>query len=238
MRKLLTFLIALASIAFGVCSPASAQYGCKSFGQQGGTGCNSVIASGGGPSLDGTPVTATASGTTITLAGFSTAAGAGEVVVPVTTNATGVSSVAAPGLTFTLRSSYTGGAGASVGAVFVAPYTSNFSGTVTVTLASSAFGVATVFAIGGATTGDAGAPVAKASGGAASLTTTNANDFVYASISLPTSTGTQGAGWTPLPGSNNNFMLIEYQIVSATGTFSGTLGTGTPQGTIMDAWHQ
>jgi hypothetical protein len=44
MRKLLTFLIALGAVVFGVCSPASA-WGCREFGQQGGTGCNSVIAS-------------------------------------------------------------------------------------------------------------------------------------------------------------------------------------------------
>lgn len=45
MRKLLTFLIALASIVFAVGSPVKAQYGCKSFGYQGGNGCNSAIAS-------------------------------------------------------------------------------------------------------------------------------------------------------------------------------------------------
>ena len=44
MRKLLTFLIALGAVALGVCSPASA-WGCREFGRQGGTGCNSVIAS-------------------------------------------------------------------------------------------------------------------------------------------------------------------------------------------------
>jgi hypothetical protein len=49
MRKLLTFLIALGAVAFGVCSPASA-WGCREFGQQGGTGCNSVIASAPPPS--------------------------------------------------------------------------------------------------------------------------------------------------------------------------------------------
>jgi hypothetical protein len=49
MRKYLIFLIALASIAFGVCSPASADSCSRAFGYQGiGTGCNSVIASGGG----------------------------------------------------------------------------------------------------------------------------------------------------------------------------------------------
>jgi hypothetical protein len=234
MRKLLSFLIALASIAFGI-SLSAAQ--CRGFGQQGGTGENSVIASGGGGglSLDGTPVTATGSGATTTLPGFSTAAGSGEIVVAIITNAASVTSVTAPGLTFTLRSSYTGGAGASVGAVFTAPYTSNFSGTVTVTVASSSFAQATVFAIGSATTGDTGGPVAKPSGGAASITTTNANDFVFASMALSTSTGTVGAGWTQI--ANANFMLVEFQIVSSTGTFTGTLGTGTPQGTIIDAWH-
>jgi hypothetical protein len=43
MRKLLTFLIALGAVVFGVCSPAGA-WGCREFGRQGGTGCNSVIA--------------------------------------------------------------------------------------------------------------------------------------------------------------------------------------------------
>jgi hypothetical protein len=50
-RKLLTFLIALASIVFAVGSPASADSCSRAFGRQGGTGCNSVItASGGGGS--------------------------------------------------------------------------------------------------------------------------------------------------------------------------------------------
>ena len=43
-RKILTFFFALAVTVGGV-APASAQYGCRSFGQQGGTGCSSVIAS-------------------------------------------------------------------------------------------------------------------------------------------------------------------------------------------------
>jgi hypothetical protein len=44
MRKLLTFLIALAVlVVVNLSVPASAQYGCKSFGRQGGTGCNSII---------------------------------------------------------------------------------------------------------------------------------------------------------------------------------------------------
>jgi hypothetical protein len=47
MRKLILFLIALASIAFGVCSPASAQYG-------GCLGACGTVASGGG-SITWTP---------------------------------------------------------------------------------------------------------------------------------------------------------------------------------------
>jgi hypothetical protein len=44
-HKLLTFLIALgAATVVSLAAPAQAQWGCRSFGQQGGTGCNSVIA--------------------------------------------------------------------------------------------------------------------------------------------------------------------------------------------------
>jgi hypothetical protein len=53
MRKTLLFLIALASIAFGVCSPANA-FGCNGWPQiAGGNGCNSLIASGGGGTYTG-----------------------------------------------------------------------------------------------------------------------------------------------------------------------------------------
>jgi hypothetical protein len=63
MRKLLTFLIALGAVAFGVCSPASA-WGCREFGQQGGTGCNSVIASAPPPSTTTWNTTDSAAGIT------------------------------------------------------------------------------------------------------------------------------------------------------------------------------
>jgi len=46
MRKLLALCTALASIAFAVCSPAFADSCSRAFGYQGGTGCNSNIASG------------------------------------------------------------------------------------------------------------------------------------------------------------------------------------------------
>jgi hypothetical protein len=63
MRKLLTFLIALGAVAFGVCSPASA-WGCREFGQQGGTGCNSVIASAPPPATGTWNTTDSAAGIT------------------------------------------------------------------------------------------------------------------------------------------------------------------------------
>jgi hypothetical protein len=48
-RKLLTFFFALAVTVLGVCSPASSTDSCsRAFGRQGGTGCNSVVATGGG----------------------------------------------------------------------------------------------------------------------------------------------------------------------------------------------
>jgi hypothetical protein len=53
MRKILTLWIALAATAVVMSAPVSAQWGCRSFGQQGGTGCNSSIATGGGGSYTG-----------------------------------------------------------------------------------------------------------------------------------------------------------------------------------------
>ncbi|THD56752.1 MAG: hypothetical protein E8A46_02600, partial [Bradyrhizobium sp.] len=59
MRKFLTFLIALAAIVFAVVSPASADSCSRAFGYQGGTGCNSVIAGGGGYTGPGDIITFT-----------------------------------------------------------------------------------------------------------------------------------------------------------------------------------
>jgi hypothetical protein len=59
MRKLLTFLIALAAIVLGVCAPASAQFSCRGVGGGYGfnTGCNSTISPGGRTCIDDTAST-------------------------------------------------------------------------------------------------------------------------------------------------------------------------------------
>lgn len=187
-------------------------------------------------SLDGTPVAAGQSSTTITLTGFTTTAGSGEIVVCILSNAASVVSVTATGLTFTARNAYSGGFGFSIGAVYTAPYTTNFSGTITVTLASATGGRGVVFAVGGANTStpfDSGGPQNNNGTGAPSITTTNANDFVYTSTNTSLTTTTAGTGWTLI--SSAGGMLVEYQIVSATGTYTTTIGGGTLQGSIIDA---
>ena len=191
-------------------------------------------------SLDGTPQTLSQGATTVVFSTFTTTAGSGQVVVCILSNAASVTSVTATGLTFTARTSYTGGFGYNCGAVYTAPYTVNFSGVVTVTLASSTAGQCTLFAIGGADTtgtpGDSGGPVNNSGTTAPSVTTTNANDFVYTSTNSTVATPTPGTGWTLIAGAGS--MLVEYQIVSATGTYTTSQGSGTLQGSIIDAIKQ
>src|ERR1700690_257582 len=86
--------------------------------------------------LDGS-VAAHGSSGTVTTPTLTTTAGSGEIVVAIGTNATSVTSVTAAGLTFTLRSSISGTSGFTFMAEYVAPYTTNFSGTITVVVASA-----------------------------------------------------------------------------------------------------
>lgn len=199
----------------------------------------SAVASGGGvPSLDGTPQfaqnffgTSAASGT------LTTTAGSGVIHVAVNANGTVTIPVpTAPGLTFTQRSTTTN-SGVRV-STFTAPYATNFSGVVTVTCSGTgSFLQASVIAVGNGGAFDANASVPNVVGsGDPTITTSNANDFlIYAAAT----TGSNPAGSTgftaPFTAVFNNFM-VQFQIVTSTGTFTPTLSSGGPAvGAILDA---
>lgn len=138
----------------------------------------------------------------------------GTIVAAIISNAA-VTSVTAGGLTFTLRATVNDG-GSDFCTIYSAPYSSNFSGNITVNLASSTFVTMTAFGVGGASGFDADASLPKTAGGNfAAFNTSNARDFIYA-LSIPTNSPpyTAGTGWTLLNGTN--FQALEYQIVTTT----------------------
>jgi hypothetical protein len=107
MRKLLTFLIALGSIAFGVCAPAHADCVAVPGLPQSGTGCafSYPPSSGGGGvpfGIDGGSTTENGNLSPYTIS-LTTTQGSGLIVVAVYSqlNTTGISSVSGLGLTWT-----------------------------------------------------------------------------------------------------------------------------------------
>jgi hypothetical protein len=195
-------------------------------------------------SLDpATPPAPTSASPSLTLTSntLTTITGSGLIVAAVTSNQfAGIASVTAPGLTFALREQITGTGGLNCISIWTAPYTSNFSGVITATQVDSGAIVMWVWGVGGAATSssfDTGAGIPGSSKTAAlpSITTTNANDFVYSVNSLDTATDTAGSGWTLLTPATG-FTLIQFQITSATGTFSPTTGTSdNTNGSVIDA---
>jgi hypothetical protein len=173
-----------------------------------------------------------------------TTAGSGVIVVAIISNASAVTSVTAPGLTFTSRIAVTSNP-PDYGYEYTAPYTTNQSGTVvTVVMNAASFTTIDVFAIGGAATSSFFDPNVSLPGSAINLTgttagpafsTTNANDFIF-NFGIPgAGTETAGSGWTLLSGAN--FGYFQYQIVSSTqSSITPTKGTSNgAQVAIVDA---
>jgi hypothetical protein len=230
MRKLLTFLIALASIAFvALLSFGGAQAQFITLGNQG------VVAAGGGstPARDGAAVGANSSAASTTTTTLTTANGSGIIYCGVGTNAASVTSVTAAGLTFTSRASAST-AGFTSLAGFSAPYSTNFSGAITTNVASASFTTIRCQAYSGVSGFD-GSPVTN-TGGTASKTMTTNNDIVIGVNSLSSASDTAGAGWT-LVGTSANFLLMEDQVNVSAGTFTNTTGGGLTNGSIVDALH-
>jgi hypothetical protein len=75
-----------------------------------------------------------------------------------------------------------------------------------------------------------------AASGDPTITTSNANDFLVVGEVTTGSGPTAGSGFAKaIPFTFNNFM-VQYQIVSAAGSYTATLGSGGPApGAILDA---
>jgi hypothetical protein len=68
----------------------------------------------------------------------------------------------------------------------------------------------------------------------ATVSTSNANDFIYAFIADQAGSGSAGSGWTSI--FSGNFLNAEYQVVSATqSSLACTLGSDATQVAIGDA---
>jgi hypothetical protein len=252
MRKLLTFLIALAGIALGVCSPAFADSCSRAFGRQGGTGCNSVITTsggGGGLTVDGTPqsiITATSNTSTNATALVTTQTN-DTIIVGIVENgfdATGVSGSTLGA--FTKRATCFG-ACSGFGSEWFKVASSALAGeTITVTYGGTiTYSQGAVIAIHGAnvsnpatpTMYDPNASLPDAYGGAVSTTatTTNANTMGISLQRLNASTTTIDSGWAPVI--NTNFFMMEYQIPTVGNSLTVNDATAAG-GVILDAVTQ
>src|SRR5271166_6369566 len=136
-------------------------------------------------SLDGVGFTnATSTSVSVSL---TTTAGSGVIVVSYIGNAAPASSnpVTASGLSFTQRGT-TVSAGSNYLAIYTAPYSSNFSGTITVTASTTTYLTAVCWGVGGAATTsyfdtNVSLPFQSSSVVAAGpINTSNANDFIFA----------------------------------------------------------
>lgn len=171
-------------------------------------------------SLDGHATANTGAGTSVA-PNLTTTAGSGVIVVLYVANAAPAASnpVTASGLVFGAPRISTNDGG-DYFAEFTAPYTSNFSGSITVQAASSTYLTALAFGIGGAATSNyydsnVSLPAVNNTGGTSiSITTSNADDFIFGFGVSPIGSGNP---WIEIDTTAaSNFCYAAYQIVSAT----------------------
>lgn len=183
------------------------------------------------PALDGSNFAVSASGTITTLATTLTTTNSPDVIIlltttQVTTGYVTVSSISAAGLTFTKRTSIS----AAVGGFdedfeeWYAITSSTLSGlTITVTYSGTVthYAVLNVFGLSRANTNspfdpNGGLPSVRTQA-AASITTSNANDFVFGfELTMATASPTHGAGWTTISAPATDYFGSEYQQVTTT----------------------
>jgi hypothetical protein len=181
-------------------------------------------------------------GTGPTVVTLTTTGGSGTVVVgAVVSGSTTVASVVGLGLTFTASSANPVSVNATDKAyLFTAPYTSNVSGSITVTLVGTGYNVVSVMGISGTKTTAAidGAAVGAVGSGPA-ITTTNANDAVVAILEVSGVAASPGAGWLASPGSDSTlYVFMEYRFASSIGTYTASMSAGTILGGIITAIRQ
>lgn len=185
--------------------------------------------------LDGHASGNITTGTTASLT-LTTTQGSGTIIVCAMTVAASFTGVpTATGLTFVSRGSVTSAGGVFLQA-FEAPYSSNFSGTISITSASSGELDMRAFGVANSSGFDTGGPqTASTFGTNASITTAHAADFVY--FQAANGSGGVGGSWTNVDGTalGANNQCVGYQIVSATGTYTTAISGGTILGAIIDA---
>lgn len=195
----------------------------------GGGGCSSTFA------LDGTPQQAHSGGTASqALPAFSNSACNQIAYVDIITNGGPVTGVTSANATWSKRTNTINGS-TTHELWFAKPAAALTSEVVTVATTTSAFFTAYIFAFSGSHIASPfdgnGAIPSVTNGGTCTFTTSNANDILIAGgVSGNTSPDTS---YTLIFGSGTNFLLSEYQIVSA--TQSASTVPQTSNGTICDA---
>ena len=188
--------------------------------------------------LDGSSATHSANVFSVNLT-LTTSSANDLIVVDAASNGSGLtaSGVTATGLTFTKHSSF--GVSQTIER-WSAVASSALSGvTITVTQTNQDFLAVTAYGISGANTSspwDSGGP--QTGTDPISITTVNANTMVIGTYKMnSTASPTAGTGFTQIAADASSFHMSEYKIVSATGTYSVTLGTGAgdSQAGIVDA---
>lgn len=188
---------------------------------------------------DGSAVTGFGGTGTLALPTLTTTGGSGEIVVAAGTTGASITSVTAIGLTFTLRAGPISCFGWNVMVEYVAAYTTNFSGVITINGAASPTSAVAQAYSGVPTTSPFDGTASTSTNPPTSKTTANANDVVI-SINSTSSPDTPGTGWTLVANQTGNSigLLVQDQIVSATGTFTGNTAGGFTNGNIVDAMIQ
>lgn len=193
-----------------------------------------------GLALDGSNIGGGGTSTTAA-ATLTTTGGSGKIVAVVISNAA-VSSVTAAALTFTQRSTVTQGAN-NITTTFTAPYSSNFSGTITANMSASTFCSIVVFGVSGSTAFDSNVSLpfttSAATGAFGPFSTTSTNAFLFIGGLLPGSSVTfsdsSSASWTIIQQSSADFITTAFRIVSAPVTNLTVNSSGNLSGSIVDA---
>jgi hypothetical protein len=192
------------------------------------------------PSLDGTPVqTQTGGSAGVSVASGVTTTGSSGILVTAIMFNTGngpiVSVVSSPALTWAQRGTVCGDPTRSV-VVYTAPYSSSFSGSVTVTNTGNGFIDQIVFAVKGAaaTPFDSAGPVCATTGGGTgpSIALANNHDFVFCNMGFSGFSYALGTGWTAV-GGTAWVQGVMQQTTSTGGSFTCTVtAAGIDAGTI------
>jgi hypothetical protein len=219
MRKLLTFLIALGAMAFGVCQLAHSQ-GLMTMGAGSvraappPSGCTNLV------TVDG-PGESTAGSTTTSTVTITTTHTNDLIILADQFNSAGITSIVdTAGLTWVQVGSHTGTM--SVYSAFSSGVLT--SDTITITYNSPpGFDSIVVFGLNGVPTSNYFDPngalpgTTTTVGTPLTLTTSNACDFLFAAYADNTGAGiAPGAGWSLISGSGGNFMGVIYKLVTAT----------------------